>query len=116
MNQSYSHFITESGLPFEILGGIETLNQAQFHPRKYMLGLAKCIEKNGGQIFTNSVVNDVKSDENGFMQKCIASFRIHKKVLIQSIVLMIFATILLIIAAPIEAYFSVPFSEFIMGV
>jgi len=58
----------------------------------------------------------IKSDENRFMQKCRASFSIHKKVLIQSIVLMIFATILLIIAAPIEAYFSVPFSEFIMGV
>ncbi len=38
-----------------------------------------------------------------------------KKVLIQSIVLMIFATILLLIAAPIEAYISVPFSEFIVG-
>lgn len=38
-----------------------------------------------------------------------------KKVLIQSIMLMIFAIILLIIAAPIEAYVSVPFSELILG-
>lgn len=38
-----------------------------------------------------------------------------KKVLIQSIVLMIFATILLLIAAPIEAYISVPFSDLIVG-
>ena len=38
-----------------------------------------------------------------------------KKVLIQSIVLMIFATILLLVAAPIEAYISIPFSEFIVG-
>lgn len=38
-----------------------------------------------------------------------------KKVLIQSIVLMVFATILLLIAAPIEAYISVPFSNLIVG-
>lgn len=37
-----------------------------------------------------------------------------KKVLIQSIVLMIFATVLLLIAAPIEAYLSVPFSDLIV--
>lgn len=44
------------------------------------------------------------------------SFNQTKKILIQSIVLMIFSTILLLIAAPIEAYFSVPFSEFVLGV
>lgn len=38
-----------------------------------------------------------------------------KKVLIQSIALIVFATILMIIAAPIESYFSVPFSEFVAG-
>lgn len=82
MNQSYSHFITECGLPFEILGGIETLNQAQFHPRKYMLGLAKCIEKNGGQIFTNSVVNDVKSDENGLYVAYSGNYTVKSKYVI----------------------------------
>lgn len=40
------------------------------------------------------------------------SFENHKKILIQSVVLMIFSTVLLLIAAPIESYFSVPFSEF----
>ncbi|WP_458403201.1 stage II sporulation protein M [Methanobrevibacter sp.] len=38
-----------------------------------------------------------------------------KKLLIHSLVIMIFSTILLLIAAPIEAYFSVPFSDFVMG-
>ena len=38
-----------------------------------------------------------------------------KDVLIQSLVILVFAAILLIIAAPIEAYFSVPFSEFLVG-
>lgn len=43
------------------------------------------------------------------------AFEQTKKILIQSIMLMIFATILLLIAAPIEAYVSVPLSELIVG-
>lgn len=39
----------------------------------------------------------------------------NKKILIHSLVIMIFSAILLLIAAPIEAYFSVPFSDFVMG-
>ena len=39
-----------------------------------------------------------------------------KKVLVQSIVLMIFSIILMLIAAPIEAYVSVPLAQFIVGV
>lgn len=43
------------------------------------------------------------------------AFEKSKKILIQSLIIMIFTTILLIIAAPIEAYISVPFSELIVG-
>jgi uncharacterized membrane protein SpoIIM required for sporulation len=43
------------------------------------------------------------------------AFEKSKKILIQSLIIMIFTTILLIIAAPIEAYISVPFSEMIVG-
>ena len=43
------------------------------------------------------------------------AFDKSKKALVHSVILMIFATILLLIAAPIEAYFSVPFSELIVG-
>lgn len=57
----------------------------------------------------------IRSESDGFKKKCQTSFEIHKKVLFQSVALMIFSTILLLIAAPIEAYFSVPFSEFILG-
>lgn len=38
-----------------------------------------------------------------------------KKILVQSLIIMIFTTILLLIAAPIESYISVPFSELIVG-
>lgn len=44
------------------------------------------------------------------------SFEKTKKILIQSIMIFIFSTILLAIAAPLEAYFSLPFSQFILGV
>ena len=43
------------------------------------------------------------------------AFEKTKGILIQSIALMIFSMILLIIAAPIEAYVSVPFSELLFG-
>ncbi|MDK2742901.1 MAG: FAD-dependent oxidoreductase [Nitrospira sp.] len=35
--------------------------QAQFHPLKYLTGLAQAIERRGGQIFTDCHVEDVKS-------------------------------------------------------
>lgn len=57
------------------------------------------------------VRSEISKDTDGVSQ----AFDKNKKVLIHSIILMIFSTILLLIAAPIEAYFSVPFSDFIMN-
>ncbi len=57
----------------------------------------------------------IRSDEDGFGKKISHAFEMHKKTLIQSLILMVFATILLIIAAPIEAYLSVPISNLIVG-
>ena len=58
--------------------------------------------------------NIIRGD-NGTRLSVNESFEKNKKVLIQSLVLLIFATILMLIAAPIEAYFSVPFSKWILG-
>ena len=58
----------------------------------------------------------IKSDLNGFKEKASNSYEENKKKLIQSLVLMIFGTILLLIAAPIEAYVSVPLANFILGI
>ncbi|MBQ9298325.1 MAG: FAD-dependent oxidoreductase [Clostridia bacterium] len=60
--QDYTELLNSSDLPFNILAGVMTKNQAQFHPRKYMYGLANVIENNEGLIFTNSVVTDIKKD------------------------------------------------------
>ena len=58
----------------------------------------------------------IRSEKNGFKEKVIFSYEENNKRFIQSLVLMIFGTILLLIAAPIEAYVSIPLSNFILGV
>lgn len=55
-----ANFVTRSGLPFDIKGGIQFKNQAQFNPIKYIDGLCNCIIKNNCNIYTNTIVYDVK--------------------------------------------------------
>ena len=66
-NETYAQFIKETSLPFKIVGAIETKNQAQFHPTKYMYGLAKAIQNYGGLIFTNTLVTDVQKYGDGYI-------------------------------------------------
>lgn len=56
-------FITTSPLPFPIKAALRFDNQAQFHPRKYLLTLADEINGNGSYIFENSRVTNIKEDE-----------------------------------------------------
>jgi glycine/D-amino acid oxidase-like deaminating enzyme/nitrite reductase/ring-hydroxylating ferredoxin subunit len=44
-------FVTRTGLPFPVAGAVRVENQAQFHPRKYLLALAADLTRRGGQIF-----------------------------------------------------------------
>ncbi len=67
---SYVQFVNDCELPFKVCGAIKTINQAQFHPRKYMIGLAKAICDNGGLIFANSLVTDVSKDNNEYVTFC----------------------------------------------
>lgn len=69
-------FVTESYLPFPIKGAVRFENQAQFHPRKYLLELASEIPGEGSHIFENTKVLDVKEGtpneiitENGYKVK-----------------------------------------------
>lgn len=65
--------ITKLGGEVEVVnevGGRENLgkalkfsNQGQFHPLKFLDGLIKAILKNGGEIYENSLVNEVKEKE-----------------------------------------------------
>ena len=62
-----AEFVTKCNLPFKIAGAIKVQNQAQFHPRKYMLGLANCITSNGGLIFTSSLAKNVEKTIDGYI-------------------------------------------------
>lgn len=62
-----AEFVTKTELPLKILGAIKFNNQAQFHPRKYMLGLCDCILKNHGLIFTNTPIVDIKKDRTHYI-------------------------------------------------
>ncbi|MCT2593223.1 FAD-dependent oxidoreductase [Streptomyces sp. N2-109] len=43
-------FVTRTGLPFPVAGAVRVEDQAQFHPRKFLLALASALVANGGVI------------------------------------------------------------------
>lgn len=49
-------FVGDTGLPFPVAGAIRVERQAQFHPRKYLLGLAADLTSHGGHIYENTRV------------------------------------------------------------
>jgi glycine/D-amino acid oxidase-like deaminating enzyme/nitrite reductase/ring-hydroxylating ferredoxin subunit len=56
-------FTRESGLPFPIAGAVRVDHQAQFHPRRYLLGLADAIIAAGGTIYEHTRVLDLDEGE-----------------------------------------------------
>jgi len=44
-------FVTDTGLPFSVVGAVRVEDQAQFHPRRYLLALAEDATRRGGRIF-----------------------------------------------------------------
>ncbi|MGI8615385.1 MAG: FAD-dependent oxidoreductase [Actinomycetota bacterium] len=56
----------EFGLPFPVASGFALPNQALFHPKKYLLGLARAVEGAGGRIVEGTRVEQVqkKSDSH----------------------------------------------------
>lgn len=52
-------FETSIDLPYEISGAVKFSNQAQFHPRKFLLGLAEHFVSGGGVIYEQTEVKDV---------------------------------------------------------
>jgi glycine/D-amino acid oxidase-like deaminating enzyme/nitrite reductase/ring-hydroxylating ferredoxin subunit len=56
-------FVETSPLPYPIKGAVRFDNQAHFHPRKFLLGLANLIQSGGGKIFEQTKVTEVKEGE-----------------------------------------------------
>ncbi|MEE1753216.1 FAD-dependent oxidoreductase [Streptomyces sp. SP18CS02] len=51
---------TDLPLPFPVAGAVRVMNQAQFHPRKYLLALAADLERLGGRIFERTRVTGLR--------------------------------------------------------
>ena len=49
-------FVTEIPLPFPVAAAVRVEDQAQFHPRKYLLGLVADLVRSGGRVFERSRV------------------------------------------------------------
>ncbi len=53
-------FVTELELPFPVAGAVEFANQAQFHPRKFLLPIAQAALEAGAQIFEQTEATNIK--------------------------------------------------------
>lgn len=54
-----AEFVTTTSLPFEITGAVRVREQAQFHPRRFLIALAADLVRRGGRIFEHSRVTKV---------------------------------------------------------
>jgi glycine/D-amino acid oxidase-like deaminating enzyme/nitrite reductase/ring-hydroxylating ferredoxin subunit len=58
-----AEFVTETGLPFPVAGAVRVAEQAQFHPRKYLLALADDLRAQGALIHERTRVEGLKEGE-----------------------------------------------------
>ncbi|HEX2048164.1 MAG TPA: FAD-dependent oxidoreductase [Acidimicrobiales bacterium] len=58
-----AEFTTETDLPYPVEAAIRVADQAQFHPRKYCLGLARAIDGGGSSVFERTRATSI--DEEG---------------------------------------------------
>lgn len=56
-------YAESSELPVNMAAAVRFADQAQFHPRKFLLGLATEIEERGGHIYEETPATDVSSDQ-----------------------------------------------------
>lgn len=60
-------FTAETGLPYPVAGAVRVEDQAQFHPRRFLLALAEDLVARGGRIFEGSRVVDLESGDEGHL-------------------------------------------------
>ena len=54
--------VEETPLPYPVECAFRLDGQAQFHPRKFLLGVAEVVAREGGNVFEETRVTDVKED------------------------------------------------------
>jgi glycine/D-amino acid oxidase-like deaminating enzyme/nitrite reductase/ring-hydroxylating ferredoxin subunit len=55
--------VTDTGLPYDVVAAIRLDDQAQFHPRRYLLGLVERFVALGGQVFEQTRALDVDAGD-----------------------------------------------------
>jgi glycine/D-amino acid oxidase-like deaminating enzyme/nitrite reductase/ring-hydroxylating ferredoxin subunit len=60
---------TTTDLPWEVMAAVRFQDQAQFHPRRYALGLTRLIEGDGCRIFEETRALDIDTAGNGVTVK-----------------------------------------------
>ncbi|MFD7233203.1 FAD-dependent oxidoreductase [Streptomyces sp. NPDC059881] len=55
-----ARYVEKTPLPFPVSAAVRLDDQAQFHPRKFLLGIAADLTRNGGRIFERTRVTDLK--------------------------------------------------------
>lgn len=58
-----ARYVRQTGLPFRVAGAVRVEDQAQFHPRTYLLGLAEDLVRRGGRIFEGTRAVELDEDE-----------------------------------------------------
>jgi glycine/D-amino acid oxidase-like deaminating enzyme/nitrite reductase/ring-hydroxylating ferredoxin subunit len=56
-------YVDDTPLPYSVAGAVRVDEQAQFHPRKYLLALAKTLPGDGSHVFENTRVEDVREGD-----------------------------------------------------
>jgi len=59
-----AHLVDTTPLPYPVVGAVRFENQAEFHPRSYVLALAERFEAVGGLIYEGSRAVEVDDDED----------------------------------------------------
>jgi glycine/D-amino acid oxidase-like deaminating enzyme/nitrite reductase/ring-hydroxylating ferredoxin subunit len=60
-------FVQHPPVPFENRGAVRFTGQAEFHPRKYVLGLARLFVEGGGEIFEHSRAQAMRDGERPYV-------------------------------------------------
>jgi glycine/D-amino acid oxidase-like deaminating enzyme/nitrite reductase/ring-hydroxylating ferredoxin subunit len=58
-----AELVADLPLPYRVEGAFRLQNQAQFHPRKYLLPLARAVEGDGSRVLELTRVHDVKEGQ-----------------------------------------------------
>ena len=75
-------FLQEIPLSFPVKAAVRFDNQAQFHPRKFLLAVAKKFSDNGGMIFEQSRIVDIEEDGSGYVIATNQGIKVKAKKLI----------------------------------